>query len=166
MAKFIKVILVTLFLYVSVHCIGQPFEIEFDRVEILNKTYVDGFYNVSTLRVQKFNRTKHVVNLNAELLMDIDETIFMEINFYYNRLNNNQYSKTPARLPKTALCKVFDTYYRDLYMENFKEASNFPQYQPDEPACPINKVKIICSIERMGSFRNCSFFLLRRDIIG
>lgn len=115
-------------------------EIQFDRIEMLNATYAEGYYNLSEFRITKFNRTAYVWNAKADFFVDIDMDIKVEVSFFYNRLNNNQYTKSPMGLPKDTLCNFAEKYYRKSLMKQFKDYSNFPQRQPNEPICPIEKV--------------------------
>lgn len=82
------------FIFIS-HWNTVSCEIYYDRIELLNSSYLPDFYNVSLLRISKFNRTTYVMNLNVDFLQDFGEDIEMQTDFYYNRFNNNQYSKSP-----------------------------------------------------------------------
>lgn len=117
-------------------------EIQFDRIEFLNKSYVEGSYNLSELRITKFNRTTYVLNGKAEIFIDINRDIKAEVVFHYNRLNNNQYTKSPLSLSKDYLCNMGEKYYRKFIMAQVKDCSNFPQPGPNEPICPIIKVNL------------------------
>lgn len=56
------------------------YEFIFDRVELLNSSYLEGYYNISLYRVNKYNRTTFVLNCELELFCDWDDTLFVEIN--------------------------------------------------------------------------------------
>lgn len=120
------------------YCVAT--EIQFDRIEILNNTFVEGFYNVSEFRITKFNRTTYVLNTKAELFLDLTTDIKVQVNYYFNRLNNNQYYKTPMALPKDAACNFAEKFYRKFVMTQVKDISNLPQLKPGDPVCPLPKV--------------------------
>lgn len=120
-------------------------EVQFDRIELLNASYVKDIYNVSLLRVAKYNRTAYVLNLSVEFYTDLSNEISIEVLFYYNRLNNNQYNKSPFHIKKASLCEMGEKYYKGFLMEQMKDYSNFPQYGPSQPFCPAKKVQcVIC----------------------
>lgn len=121
----------------------NTFELIFDRIELLNSSYVEGYYNISLLRISKFNRTTYVLNSEFETMIDIMDNIEIEVGFYYNRFNNNQYNKSPARIAKDSVCVHAEKYYKKIVMDDVKDNSNLPQYGTDEPVCPIKKVKSI-----------------------
>lgn len=120
----------------------QNTEIQMDRIELLNSSYIEGYYNVSEFRITKFNRTSYVWNMNAALYRDLDESIEIEVTFHYNRLNNNQYNKSPMSLRKDKFCNIAEKYYRKFIMEPMKDVSNFPQLKPEEPVCPVKAVRM------------------------
>lgn len=116
------------------------YELLFDRVEI-EKPYIEGFYNVSMVRVAKFNRTTYVLNGEAETFIDVDEKFEIECSFAYSRLNNNQYSTLPLKLRRTKICDFLEKYKIVLGTYDLKEKTNIPLPKPDEKACPVKKVK-------------------------
>lgn len=48
--------------------------------------------------------TAYVDNLEIDYLVDTDESLFMEVTFWYNRFNNNQYTKSLIALRRKPLC--------------------------------------------------------------
>lgn len=68
-------------------------ELNFERIELLNSSYVEGLYNVSLLRISKYNRTTYALSFDGELLFDVTEDVKVKADFYHSRMNNNQYSK-------------------------------------------------------------------------
>lgn len=64
----------TILLLASTVCIAATKEfgatIYFDQLNLLNSPYSEGFYNVSTLRAAKYNRTTFVVNAGFETFVD------------------------------------------------------------------------------------------------
>lgn len=95
------------------------YELILDRVELLNSSYLEGYYNISLFRVNKYNRTTFVLNYELELFRDWDQTFLMEMNLYYNRLNNNQYQLSLLRLQKQKCCEVYRKYriLNDTFVE-------------------------------------------------
>lgn len=115
-------------------------EIQLDRFEILNSTHKEGFYNFSELLITRINRTTYVLNFQTTIYKDIDANCEFEISFHHNRLNNNQYKKTPFSIPRQLCCQPLEMYYKTAIMPSVKRFSNFPQLKAGEPVCPIRKV--------------------------
>lgn len=124
-------------------------EVYFDRIELLNSSYVENVYKVYEFRVAKFNRTTYVLNADCELFYDTDQNHTAEFAFYYNRLNNNQYTKSLIRVPKDSLCNIADKYYATFAMDSVKNRSNLPQLQPGEKYCPFKMVMAIFFISAL-----------------
>lgn len=114
-------------------------EIQFDRIE-LNPLSLDGFYNASLFRIAKFNHTAYALNADGDIFTDVDQNFDIEINFYYNRMNNNQYIRSPLRVPKGSLCNTIEKYYRTYVMKYIQDYSNLPQYEPPATFCPLKQV--------------------------
>lgn len=54
----------------------HSFELQLDRIEINDSSYyVEGLYDVSLLRINKFNQTTFVLNAEFEIFVDIDEKL-------------------------------------------------------------------------------------------
>lgn len=116
-------------------------EIIYDRVELLNSSSLEGIYNFTEFRITKFNRTLFVINSKIELLQDLDETFEVEVLFYFNRLNNNQYTKSIARVKRDKLCIVATKFQDALFTNLNKDKTNLP---PEGVGyCPLKKVVII-----------------------
>lgn len=110
----------------------------YDQVKIVYAS--PEFFNISVFRIQKYNRTTYVLNWEFETFVDLDETVFGQLEAYVSRFNNNQFVQTPFRVPKMNACDYFKGPYRANMMEYIKNYSNFPQYAPDDPVCPFRKV--------------------------
>lgn len=127
----------------------EPMELIFDRVELLNSSYLEGFYNVTQFRISKFNHTTHVFNTKFELFIDIDSDFSIETLSYYNRFNNNQYTKSLLRVKKTRLCdsmqKIYGTFSRDLD----PKVSNFPRREYGQRVCPFKKVFYLINLIKL-----------------
>lgn len=54
-------------------------------------------------RIKKISRTAYVVHLEIDYLIDSDETFFMEVTIWFNRFNNNQYTKSLIALRRKPL---------------------------------------------------------------
>lgn len=115
-------------------------EMNFDRIELVNSTYLEGVYNFSLFRINKFNRTTHAINLEFELYVDIDEQFEIAVSFYYNRLNNNQYSKSVMRVPRSSLCGCVEKYNSILVTDEMKNHTNLLLLKPNGKWCPVKSV--------------------------
>lgn len=115
-------------------------EVQFDRTELLNSTYYEGIYNVTLFRIAKFNRTTYVLNVEFENFVDIDQNYEVEVKFYFNRLNNNQYNLSPIRVPRSSFCAVAQKFHSMIITSATKNSTNL--YNPDGSACPLKKVSI------------------------
>lgn len=113
-------------------------EMVYDHLEMMNETYYEGFYNISECRVAKFNRTMYTYNVEFEIFRDLDETMDVEMNFYYNRLNNNQYSRSTMRIRKDGLCNIMNRFYQYLITPSNQNHTNLPG--PGTKFCPLKKV--------------------------
>lgn len=114
--------------------------IYFDYVEAV-PLYLKDYFNISELRISKFNRTTFVANFRVDLYNDVDREYEIEETLHYNRLNNNQYNKIPFGISRTNLCDAMDKFYGKYLMKDVKNDSNFPQYKPPAKGCPIKNVR-------------------------
>lgn len=117
-------------------------EVQFDRIELLNSSYIEGVYNMSLFRIGKFNRTTYVLNWNIELFVDIDDSWEIGISYYYNRINNNQYNKTPMRVARNSMTKVLDNFYEFIVTDALKNNTNFPFERVNGKFPTIKKVSV------------------------
>lgn len=117
-------------------------EIILDRIELVNTTYLEGFYNMSELRISRINRTTYVLNAQIITYFVLDQNWEIEVSFFRNRFNNNQYYKMPFRFPRTSACQVLDQYYVKYLQPGLKGITNLPQFKEGEHFCPIKKVSI------------------------
>lgn len=122
---------------------GMGTEMIYDRIEMLNSTYQEGIYNFSQFRVTKYNRTAYTINAYFELFIDLDQDFAVKIDSYYNRLNNNQYTKSLLHAPKTSICFFFDRFYGVAFSHLAENQTNFPPYKAGEKICPIKKVQTL-----------------------
>lgn len=129
--------ILVVFISISISLFVSPTEIQFDHVDFVNSTFLQDFYNFSMIRIGKYNRTTYVLNANAEFNNTAREDIKIKLRFHFNRLNNNQYTRMPMEVPKQTICQLGEKYYRPYLMNQVKNCSNFPQYKPGEPMCPI-----------------------------
>lgn len=113
-------------------------ELMYDRIELLNDPYLEGIYNFSEFRITKFNRTAYVFNSNFEFLMDFNDDFEIEVEFYYNRFNNNQYTKSLVNLKRTTICKAVEKHRNTMFSESNKEKTNY--LRRDKDYCPLIKV--------------------------
>lgn len=135
--------ILTIFLFIIQFENISTTKIELDRVDFLNSTYLEGFYNITKLYISKFNRTSYVYTGEIITYRDFDNKFDVEAMFHHNRFNNNQYNKMPFRLSKRSICKTIDEYY-SLVESALKDVSNIPLREPGANYCPIKKVYISC----------------------
>lgn len=117
-----------------------PMELIYDTMELLNASFIEGYLNYSAFRISKFNRTTYVLNATIDFFRDLDENFELEANFFYNRLNNNQYNKSPIRAQRQNICDFMKIYYHLLVTEKNKDNTNFPP--PGSKFCPLKKVLV------------------------
>lgn len=115
-------------------------EIIFDRVELINGSYVEGIYNATLFRVRKLNRTTYAINYDAIQLMEFDENVEASIAFYYNRFNNNQYNLSPIRVKKRKLCNMWKYYSKLIFTPENNHTTNMGD---PNVFCPLKKVLAI-----------------------
>lgn len=126
----------------TLHVINSKslYTIQFDEVELLNSSYLESFYNFSKLSVTKFNRSTFVLNLEAELLTDLNEDFLMDVAIYLKRKPGSSWSKNLYFYPNYYFCDAMKK-YRHYTMKDFKNFSNFPQYDENEnDGCLFPKV--------------------------
>lgn len=116
------------------------FEMVYDQVSFQNTTDSGKYFNFTMFRIAKFNRTLYVFNGDVDLLLDIDGNFYAELSFHYNRLNNNQYNKSPMRVPRENLCSLLRKYYGFFTAATTEEQTNLPRLKPGENICPIKSV--------------------------
>lgn len=119
----------------------EAVECQFDRVEI-HPNFIDGIFNTSSFRIHKFNHTAYVFSGDGTFHVDIDANFEVEVNFFYNRLNNNQYTRTALHIPRGSFCGMVDRYYPQYAMKIMKDCSNMPQYTAPTKFCPLKKVNL------------------------
>lgn len=115
-------------------------EIQPDRVEVSESMYRENLYKFTEARVTKINRTTFTVNYEFVLFFDIDQNIEMDATLYFNRLNNNQYTRTPYGMKKESFCKLLDKYYYTFLKDSLKECTNYLDYVNETnplPICPV-----------------------------
>lgn len=136
---FIKYLLAFGCLYLALHLV-IPQAIQFDNVLLQNTTYKEGVYNISVFRIAKFNRSSYVLNVEVDLIVDFDKDYQVEVAFYYNPLNNQQYTLHPFRVQTAPFCNISHKFYNTIYKENIEQYTNFPVTKSGVNNCPLKKV--------------------------
>lgn len=54
----------------------------FDQAVMVNSSYNPEYYDMSMLRVSKYNRTTYVLNMQCEYFVDLADEYFLEIQFF------------------------------------------------------------------------------------
>lgn len=62
----------------------------------------------------------------------------MMTTIYHSSKGNNQYVKSPFRIPSTTFCNFLNTYYKTYFMEAAKSATDAP-YSKDKSADLCNE---------------------------
>lgn len=122
---------------------SKIFTARFEAVNLLNSTYLKGYYNISRLIVTKFNRSTSVLNADFELLADIDayNYFLMRVESYFKKRAGLNYNKHfySVSIPGTP-CSGFETFWK-FAMKGFN-GTNFPPYEMENDGenCVILKV--------------------------
>lgn len=141
--KFVKMVLsnhisISILLIISTCATVSSVELVFDQMLFLNETYVKDLYNISLFRISKFNRTMYAGSSEVEMYVDVDDNFEVEMEVFYNRLNNNQYNKAPMRIPRDKVCKILDKYLDKFIYNELRGRTNIP----GDMKCPFKKVSI------------------------
>lgn len=133
-------IIVVIVQFIISDCVARHLELMFDRVELI-PSYAEGYYNFSRIILTKLNRTTPSFNVEFELFVDVDDQVEVDCEFYYKRLNSNQYTKSIMRIRRDKMCHLMEKFSREVFVKNLKNTSNLPAPQPNETICPIKKVR-------------------------
>lgn len=114
----------------SIFCVqmSESVDVILDQMNVLNTTYMPGYYNISELRVTKFSRNEYGVNANFELFVDFDEDIYLEIQLYMKRVMGHEYAKSPLGFQRKPFPEAFQKYYmvQKKIIDGMQGYSNIP----------------------------------------
>lgn len=107
---------------------SESVDLILDHMNLLNTTYLPGYYNISELRVTKFSRNEYGVNANFELFIDFDEKIYLEIQLYMKRIMGHEYAKSPFGFQRKPFPEAFQKYYviQKKIIDGMQGYSNIP----------------------------------------
>lgn len=118
---------------------SKIYTIQVDEVNMLNSSYVEGYYNFSKFAVTKFNRSTFVMNIEFELLTDLyDGDYSFDSVYYMKKRPGLSWSKNLYYWPKQSPCMGIGT-FRQFARKDFND-TNVPLYEKDKK-CLIPKVK-------------------------
>lgn len=138
-------IVVVLFALHIKWCDGS--ELSLDQIKLLNSSYMEGYFNFTELRVTKFKRFTYGINMRCELFRDIDENISMDIQIWWKRSIEQEYSLSLYHFKKLNFPDFFAKYFdiAKVFMEAAKHHSNLPPLELGKPY--ILKKVLLCIIQ-------------------
>lgn len=115
-------------------------QFQYDRVDTPNSTDFEGIFNLTLMRVGKFNRTTYALYVDLETFTELDTNLEVEIKVYYNRINNNQYTLLPAQFKRDTVCNFIEKLRPFFNYDDVRNSTNIPEPKKGVRYCPVKAV--------------------------
>lgn len=125
--------------YYLFHGENKSYVTKIDQMRLLNSSHLPNYYNLTKLTIEKHNESVSIVNFEGELFIDLDESVYIQVDMHHSKPNSMEYDQWSIHLPNMTICTYNLLYYKHFVMERLKNDSNFPQFGPDDSTC-IKKV--------------------------
>lgn len=125
--------------YYLFHGAKTSYVTKIHQMRLLNSTYLPNYYNLTKLTIEKYNESASIVNFEGEVFIDLDESVYLQVDMYHSKPNTTEYDQWSFHLPNMTICTYNLLYYKHFLMEKMKNISNFPQFGSDDSTC-IKKV--------------------------
>ena len=120
----------------SQNSIGPNYDLEIQKVVLLNQSDYISFQN---LRVKRYNKTVHAVNGGINFNIDFGEGWDVVMHCWRSKLGNNQWELTALKAPRQNVCDFVKTVYKDQIQTEFHDSSDLPVFMDGDSTCPFPK---------------------------
>lgn len=80
----------TLYYYLF-HGEKKSYVTKIDQIRFLNSSHLPNYYNVTRLTIEKYNESVSIVNFEVELFIDLDESVYLQMDMYHSKPNTIEY---------------------------------------------------------------------------